>query len=139
MLPLRWQSCGDAVAGCGNMAQIKEFGSKIEERKKKELILLIVSLVLMVVPFIGKVAFSFTGLAALARFAFFGGEIANSTLSIAEVIDGPHFAPVAITRMVLGAAWRGKPVEEAFGLAAQARRAMNEIQVSGMGKTFRNG
>ncbi|KAH7152614.1 hypothetical protein EDB81DRAFT_789377 [Dactylonectria macrodidyma] len=114
-----------------NMVQVKEIGSEIEEQKKKELILLIVSLVLMVVPFLSEVGFSIAGLAAMARFAFIGGEIANGALSIAEIIDDPSSAPFAIMGMVLGAAGRGKSVEEAMGEAAQARRAMTDIHVSG--------
>ncbi|KXJ87798.1 hypothetical protein Micbo1qcDRAFT_151809 [Microdochium bolleyi] len=120
-----------------SMADIKEFGSKIEARKKKELILLIVSIVLMVVPFLAEVGFSVAGLAAMARFAFIGGEIANGALSIAEIIDNPESAPFAVMGMLLGAAGRGKSQEEVFGTAAKARKAMDGPAVSGMGKSFK--
>lgn len=91
----------------------------------------------MVVPVIGEVGFSIAGFAALARFAFFSGEIVNSALSIAEIIDDPESAPFAIMGMVLGAAGRGLKTEEAFGQAALARKAMDDTHVSGMGKSFK--
>ena len=120
-----------------NMADVKKIGAEIEVQKKKELILLIVGLVLMVVPFLGEVGFSIAGMAALARFAFIGGEIANGALSIAEIIDDPSSAPFAIMGMVLGAAGRGMKSEDAFAEAAKARRVMDDVHVGAMGKVFK--
>lgn len=120
-----------------NMADVKAIGSEIEAQKKKELILLIVSLVLMVVPFLGEVGFSIAGMAAIARFAFVSGEIANGALSIAEIIHDPSSAPFAIMGMVLGVAGRGLKSEDAFAQAAAARRVMDDAHVGAMGKVFK--
>lgn len=120
-----------------HMADVKEIGAEIEERKKKELILLIVSLVLMVVPFLSEVGFSIAGMAAMARFAFIGGEIANGALSVADIIDDPSSAPFAIMGMVLGAAGKGLKNEDAFAKAASARKVMDDVHVGAMGKTFK--
>ncbi|KAI0545346.1 hypothetical protein F4679DRAFT_561711 [Xylaria curta] len=120
-----------------HMADIKEIGSEIEARKKKELILLIVSLVLVVVPFLSEVGFSLAGLTAIARFAFISGEIANGALSLAEVIKDPSSAPFAVMGLLLGAAGRGLKNEEVFSEAATARRLMDDIHVGAMGRTFK--
>ena len=120
-----------------HMADVKEIGSKIEERKKKELILLIVSLVFMIVPFVGEVGLSLAGFSAMARMAFIGGEIGNGALAIAEIIDNPESAPIAIMGMVMGAAGRGMKSENAYAEAAKARRLMDDLHVGSMGKTYK--
>lgn len=121
-----------------NMAQVKEIGEKIEAQKKKELILLIVSVILAVVPFLAELSFSMVGLVALARFAFVAGEIGNGALAISEIIESPTSAPIAIMGMVLGIGGGvGLRSEEAFAEAGKARRVMTDVHISGMGKVYK--
>jgi len=120
-----------------HMSEVKDISNQIEEREKKQRILLIVSIILMVIPFVGEVGAALAGLGAVARFAFVAGEIANGAFSIYEIIDDPSSAPYAIMGMLLGAAGRGKRAEEAFEESAKARRLMNSVHVSGMGKRFK--
>lgn len=118
------------------MADVKEIGSDIAAEKKKETILLIVSLVLMIVPFVAEVGFEIAGLTALARFAFVAGEVANGANSIAEVIDNPESAPFAVMGILAGAALgKGGRLEETMSDAAKARRKLADASV--MGKKFK--
>lgn len=120
-----------------NMANVKELGGEIEEQKKKETILFLVSLVLLVVPFVSEIGLELAGFVSLARFAFIGGEIGNGALTIAEVIDDPESAPVAIMGLLTGAAGRGKRTEDIMSDAAAARLKMKAADVAGIGKTFK--
>ncbi|KFY17053.1 hypothetical protein V492_00913 [Pseudogymnoascus sp. VKM F-4246] len=121
-----------------NMAQVKEIGEEIEAAKKKELILLIIGVIFAVVPFLAELTFSLAGLAALARFAFVSGEIANGALTISDIIQEPGSAPVAIMGMLFGfGAGAGLKSEEAFSQAGQMRKLMTDVHVSGIGKVYK--
>jgi chitinase len=120
-----------------NMGNIKELGSKIKKRKKRETILLIVSLVLMIVPFLGEVGLGLAGFTALARFAFVGGEIANGALTVAEIINDPQSAPVAIVGLLIGAAGRDKTTEDIMSDASAAKWKMRPQDIASMGSTFK--
>lgn len=113
---------------------VKDIGGEIEDRKKKETILLIVSLILMVVPFLGEVAFSLAGLSSLARLAFIAGEAANGALTLSEIIESPESAPMAIMGMLVGVAGRGRRTEDVMSDAVQARRL---IDAGGMGRIYK--
>lgn len=114
----------------------KEVGAEIADERKKELILQVVSVVLMVVPFLAEVGFSVAAMGALARFAFIGGEVANGSLSVADVIQDPSSAPFAVVSMLVGVAGREAKAEEVFAGAPQTRRVM-DVHVTSMGKIFK--
>jgi hypothetical protein len=117
------------------MSQVKDIGGKISAQKKKETILLIVSLILMIVPFVSELGFTLAGLSNLARLAFVAGEIANGAQSIAEIIEDPESAPFAVMGILAGAAGRGGKPEATFADAAKARKALTDA--GAMGKTFK--
>ncbi|KAL5425231.1 hypothetical protein PMIN04_002728 [Paraphaeosphaeria minitans] len=118
------------------MDDVKEIGSEIAAAKKKETILLIVSLVLMIVPFVAEVGFEVAGLTALARFAFIAGEVANGANSIVEIIDNPESAPFAVMGILSGAAaGKGGRLEDTMADAAKARKKLPDA--GAMGKRFK--
>jgi chitinase len=115
---------------------VKDIGADIQAEKKKETILLIVSLVLMIVPFVAEVGLDVAGLTALARFAVVAGEVGNAATAIAEVIDNPESAPFAVMSILAaGAAGKGGKTEATFADAAKARKLLPDV--GAMGKTFK--
>jgi len=117
------------------MSQVKDIGGKISAQKKKETILLIVSLILMIVPFVSELGFAMVGLSALARFAFVAGEIANGAQAIADIIEDPESAPFAVMGILMGAAGKPGKLEKTLGDASTARRVLTDA--SAMGKKFK--
>jgi chitinase len=119
-----------------HMADVKDIGADIQAEKKKETILLIVSLVLMIVPFVAEVGLDVAGLTALARFAVVAGEVGNAATAIAEVIDNSESAPFAVMSILAaGAAGKGGKTEATFANAAKARKLLPDV--GAMGKTFK--
>ena len=128
------QMLAQAVASMGN---VKDIGGDIEKNKKKETILLIVSLVLMIVPFVTEIGAELAGMVMVARFAFIVGEVGNAALAMADVIKDPTSAPFAVMGILAGAAaGKGaKGLEQTFADAAKARRALGDA--GAMGKRFK--
>jgi chitinase len=108
------------------MSQVKDIGGKISAQKKKETILLIVSLVLMIVPFLSEVGFAVAGLSNLARLAFVAGEIANGAQSVYDIIDDPESAPFAVMGILAGAAGKTGKLEKTFADARAARNVLTD-------------
>jgi chitinase len=119
-----------------SMGKVKDIGGKVEDEKKKQLILLIVSVVLMVVPMVGEIGLELAGLAQLARFAFIAGEIGNAALSLADIAQNPEAAPFAIMGMLMGAAGRGMKFEKALEGYAGAKKLMSQAGITTLGKVF---
>jgi len=111
-----------------HMKDVKDIGGEIEERKKKETILLIVSLILVVVPFVTEIGAELAGTVMVARFAFITGEVANAAMAIVDIIEEPTSAPFAVMGILAGAAaGKGaKGIEQTFKDAAKARRTLGD-------------
>ncbi|KAH7028766.1 uncharacterized protein B0I36DRAFT_349766 [Microdochium trichocladiopsis] len=122
-----------------SMEQVKEIGGEIEEREKKEHILLIVTIVLMVFPFVAEIGLEIAGLATMARLAMIAGEIANGALSVIDIMEDPSSAPMAIMGMLLGAAGagKGKTLETNMEEAVKTKNLMDAGAVAKMGNTFK--
>jgi chitinase len=117
------------------MSQVKDIGGKISAQKKRETILLIVSLILMIVPFVSEIGFALAGLSNLARLAFVAGEIANGAQAVYEIIDDPESAPFAVMGILAGAAGKPGKLEKTFADAGAARRVLTDA--GAMGKRFK--
>jgi chitinase len=128
------QMLAQAVA---HMENVKDIGGEIEEKKKKETILLIVSLVLMIVPFVTEIGAELAGMVMVARFAFITGELANAAMAVVDIIDEPTSAPFAVMGLLAGAAaGKGaKRIEQTFKDAAKARRTLGDA--GALGKRFK--
>jgi hypothetical protein len=109
-----------------SMSQVKDIGGKISAQKKKETILLIVSLILMIVPFVSELGFAVAGLSNLARLAFVAGEVANGAQSIYDIIDDPESAPFAVMGILAGAAGKTGKLEKTFADASAARKVLTD-------------
>ncbi|GFF46216.1 hypothetical protein IFM58399_07743 [Aspergillus lentulus] len=67
-----------------SMRDIKDIGEKVKEETKKDLIFKILSIVFMVIPFVGEALGPLIGSAAVARIALLIGEAGNGALTVAR-------------------------------------------------------
>lgn len=107
------------------MQAIKKIGAEVKEAEKKQLIMGILTIVFMVIPFAGEAAAALGGVAAIARIGLIIGEAGNAALTIADIVDDPASAPIAIAGLLLGAGAAGRPTRRIFNEAADARRGMS--------------
>lgn len=90
-------------ASVESMKEIKDIGEKAKEEKKKELITTILSIVFLVLPFIGEAIGPIAASAAqIARIISLIAEAGNAALTIAEIVQDPSSAPFAILGMIVG-------------------------------------
>ncbi|KAK0705051.1 hypothetical protein B0H67DRAFT_498289 [Lasiosphaeris hirsuta] len=148
-----WEVDGDGVAGAitlpvfmmeqaiSTMEQVKEIGGKMEEKEKRDRIMLIISIIFMVIPFVGEIGFALAGATAAARIAFMIGEAANAAMTIADIVEDPESAPFAIMGMLLGIGTpKGLKGSKAFNDASLARKVMDESgDMAKMGDIIKNG
>jgi chitinase len=125
-----------------SMKNIKDIGAKVAAEKKKSLILEILSIVLIVIPFVGEaVGAIFGGAAMIARIALIIGEVGNAALSIESIVADPLSAPFAILGLLAGglgggAGRAGRIEEDLFSEAAAARRAMKADDIGKFSQAF---
>ncbi|KAK4450304.1 integrin alpha N-terminal [Podospora aff. communis PSN243] len=150
---MAWDTSGgksgnDAIIGLGmpvmllaqaveNMAQIKDIGAQIEEKERTQKIMFIVSMVLLIVPFVAELGLAFAGFAAIARLAALGGEIAGVGVAIADIVLDPTSAPLAIMGLLVGVVGRGRRAEDVMADAKVARLAMTSTHIASMGRTYK--
>ncbi|KAK4184083.1 Mutanase [Podospora australis] len=123
-----------------SMKEIKRIGAKEREEKKKSLILLILSIVLMVVPFVGE-AFGavFGGATMITRVALIISEVGNAALTVVDIVKDPLSAPFAILGMVTGSfggVKSGQTNKSVMKDAADVRRALKDVDLKKFGKGF---
>ncbi|KAF7857093.1 uncharacterized protein EAF02_011326 [Botrytis sinoallii] len=121
-----------------SMNNIKEIGAEVEEEDKKNLILEILGIVLMVVPIIGEGRGAlFDGIANVARIATLIGDIGNVALTAYDIVEDPSSAPFAIMGLLLGGVRKSyKSDEEVLGEAAAARRGLSDDDLAQFGGAF---
>ncbi|CCD56471.1 glycoside hydrolase family 71 protein [Botrytis cinerea T4] len=121
-----------------SMNNIKKIGAEVEEEDKKNLILEILGIVLMVVPIIGEGGGAlFDGIANVARIAALIGDIGNVALSAYDIVEDPSSAPFAIMGLLLGGVGKSyKSDEEVLGEAAAARRGLSDADLAQFGDAF---
>ncbi|KAF2826309.1 glycoside hydrolase [Ophiobolus disseminans] len=120
----------NAVEG---MEDAKELGEKAEKEEAKNQLILILSLVFMIVPFLGEVAAIAAGLIQVARLIAIAGIAGNAALGIQDIVENPEMAPLAILGMLTGG--RLKSPKE-FTDAAAFRRAMSGENIASLGSNF---
>jgi chitinase len=118
-----------------SMKKIKDIGEKVAEEKKKDLILLILSIVLMVLPFVGEAGGAlFGGAAMVGRVALIISEAGNAALGIEQIVGDPLSAPFVLIGMLAGIGGAGgRPAYEA---AADARRMMKPEMIAKFPTSF---
>lgn len=123
------------------MKTIKDIGAEVAEQKKKDLILTILGIALLVLPFVGEAADALIGGAVgISRIAAVVGVLdlaANAGLSVFEVVNDPLSAPFAILGLLAApAAFAGRGERDVFDEAASARRALKTTDLVRFGSTF---
>ncbi|KAF7915057.1 uncharacterized protein EAE98_011380 [Botrytis deweyae] len=121
-----------------SMNNIKAIGAEVEEEDKKNLILEILGIVLMVVPIIGEGGGAlFGGIANVARIATLVGDVGNAALTAYDIVEDPSSAPFSIMGLLLGGLGKtSKNEEEVLGEAAAARRGLTDDDLAQFGKAF---
>ncbi len=121
-----------------SMVKIKEIAADEKERQKKHLILMILSIVLMVVPFVGEaIGAAFGGVAMIGRIALLIGEAGNVALTAYDVVEDPLSAPFAILGLVVTPfKVTGRSSRVVFREAADLRRALKDEDLRKFGDKF---
>ncbi|KAK2590717.1 hypothetical protein QQS21_011588 [Conoideocrella luteorostrata] len=124
-----------------SMKEIKEIGEKAKDAAKKELIFTILTIVFMVIPFIGEAIGPLVGsVAAIARIALLVGEAGSTALTVADIIEDPMSAPFAILGLIAGVGGgsgklsKGKALEE----ASKARGLLKKSDLEKFPQRFRD-
>ncbi|KAH6687769.1 hypothetical protein F5X68DRAFT_239170 [Plectosphaerella plurivora] len=128
---------GQIAQAVDSMGTVIEIGEDVEEQHKKNLILNIVSLLLLVVPIAGEFGAALAGLTRLARFARFAGEAGDLAQGLAEIAADPSAAPMVIAELLLGSAGAGKKPEQRYRDGARAREGLGGTDLSRMGSVYK--
>lgn len=154
------------MQGVDGMAQAKQIGedekwhNEEAEAKKRDFILTIVSVILIVsilsldtirgasqrrslfqfLPIIGEEAAATAGLTTLARSCAIAGEAGNAGLAIYDTVKNPESALVNIINSLIGVGSIVKVTRDGPGpdSAAQIRRGMKATEISTLGKIFKS-
>ncbi|KAL7957397.1 hypothetical protein V8C34DRAFT_314937 [Trichoderma compactum] len=116
-----------------SMKEIKDIGERAkEEKKKRELILKILTFVFMALPFVGEALGPVVGSAtALASIAILISEAGNAAVTIADIIKDPTSAPFAMLGLIVGATGGGKLSKtEGLQQASKARSLMKAADLA---------
>jgi chitinase len=119
--------------GIEGMDDAKELGEKVKKEEAKNQLILILSLVFMIIPFLGEVAAVAAGLTQVARLIAIAGIAGDTALGIQYIVENPGMAPLAVQGMLT--AGRLKAPKE-FKEAASFRRAMSTDNIAAMGANF---
>ncbi|BAE60282.1 unnamed protein product [Aspergillus oryzae RIB40] len=117
-----------------SMKDIKEIGEDAKEQAKKDLIFKILTIVFMVIPFVGEALGPLIGSAAsVARIALLIGEAGNGALTVADIIEDPSSAPFAVLGLIAGVGGGSGKLSKAEALA-EASKARGLLKGSDLAK-----
>jgi hypothetical protein len=123
-----------------SMARIKEIGAEAHAAEKKQLIMEILNIVLLVLPVVGEAAGAlFSSAAMIARIALLVGEAGNAAMSIETIVQDPLSAPFVIMGYLVGTGGSSARSEsELWGSAAKARTAMKAADLKKFSADFQH-
>ncbi|KAJ5167058.1 uncharacterized protein N7482_005839 [Penicillium canariense] len=123
-----------------SMARIKDIGAQAKAQAKKDLILEILNIVLLVIPVVGEAAGAlFGGAAMIARIATLIGEAGNAAMGIESIVQDPLSAPFVIMGYLVGTGGSSaKSESELWGSAAKARSAMKAADLRKFSADFQH-
>lgn len=122
-----------------NMKDIKDNGEKAKEESKRNLIFKILTIVFMVIPFVGEAIGPLVGsAAAVARIALLIGEGGNPALTVADIIKDPTSAPFAILGLIAGGVGAGAGRPTALQKASMARGLMKDNDLAKFPQSFKD-
>ena len=131
----------DGMAEAKQLGQQEEETEAEEERERREnLILTILSVVFMVVPFVGEEVALAAGLGSLAKAIAIAGELGNAALALFDSVQNPSSALMNVLGMLLGVGGFTKATRDGTGLAplAALRKGMNPDDAKAFGKIFQD-
>lgn len=125
-----------------SMEQVKQLGKdekQYEDSKKTELILMILTAILMVVPFAREFVGEVAGLAWLAEVAVVVDVVGNTALGVYDIVKNKDHPEMVVLNLLLGAAGgRGKLRSgENYSNAASKRREFGVEDVGKFGAVFK--
>jgi chitinase len=122
------------------METVRHVGEDVAGNDQTELIIIILTAVFAVVPFVGELGAMAIGLTTLARILSVLGFAANTALSVTDAIEHPEMAPLAIMGILLGGllGGRGRPKtpREDMDEMSKLRKGISKDIAKGFGKTF---
>lgn len=127
------------MAAVDSMDQIKEAGEKIEDEKRKNIILLALTAVFFVIPGLGGAIGTISGIAAIGRLATIVAEIGGAGLGVYSIVNDPKSAPLEIFGILMGGLAVKSAAKGWVGDAASVRRTMTAAHVRGMGRIVSEG
>jgi chitinase len=114
-----------------SMEQVESIADKIDEEKRKALILAFIGAILFFVPIAGEVLGSVAELADIASIISILGVAGNTALDVYTIVDDPQNAPLAIFSLIL------EPLALAdlakISKAANIRRGMSDDDIAKLG------
>jgi hypothetical protein len=119
-----------------NMAQVRAIGDKVLDQERMSLIFTILSVVFMVIPFIGQALAAETAvfLQIAGRIMALIGAAGNAGLVVYDIIQDPLMAPMAILGSLAGGVGRsGRDVKK----LADAKRSMKAEDIAKLGDVFK--
>jgi len=98
----------------------------------------ILTIIFMVIPFVGKATAALGGAAAaaIARIGLTISEAGNAALTIAGIVDDPSSAPLAIAGLLIRAGAAGLSTRKIFKEAADARRGISASTLKLLSPSF---
>lgn len=105
------------------MEEAFELGKELQEKEKKNLILLLIQAVLFVIPFVGVAISGIAGMANIARVLALIGDVGLIAVDVYKIVDDPSQAPL-LALGILITATGGLGNWAALAKAALVRRAM---------------
>ncbi|EFQ99450.1 killer toxin alpha/beta [Nannizzia gypsea CBS 118893] len=120
------------ASGVESMAQVEEVAEKIDEAKRKALILGFLGAILFFVPIAGQVLGAVTELSSVAAILTILGTAGEVALDIYSIVDDPDNAPLAIFGLILTPL--GLNDLAAISKAAAIRRGLTDADVAKLGK-----
>ncbi|KAM0256174.1 hypothetical protein ACHAQJ_005153 [Trichoderma viride] len=118
------------------MALVETIADKIEEEKRKALILEFLTAIFLFIPIVGEVIGSVGELADVAAILSMLGAVGNAGLDVYTIVDDPHNAPLAIFDLILSPLALGDIAK--VNKAANLRRGMRAEDVAKLGDSVKS-
>ena len=119
------------VQAVASMDEVEDVADKIDEAKRKALIMAFASALLFLVPVAGEVLGAFAELGSIGAIVTTLGVAGNVAMDIYSIVEDPHNAPLLIFQLIL------EPLALAnvgsVAKMANIRRGMSEAQVLKLG------
>lgn len=114
-----------------SMSQIETVADKIDEEKRKAMILAFIGAILFFIPIAGEVLGSVAELADIASVIAILGEVGNAAMDVYTMVDDPKNSLLAIFGLVLAPLALGNIAN--ISKAAGLRRAMSDDDIAKLG------